>query len=105
MLAPNLSKFPAGPVRILKTNSLVTRVTFYKKGDYFLSASRKTEKGTSLLMHQLSKINAQQPFARKKDIANAIFHPKKPFLFVAHERYVKIFHLVKQTMIKSAFAS
>jgi len=104
-LVPNPSKFPAGPVCILKTNSSVTRVTFHKKGDYFLTVSPKAEKGTSLLIHQLSKISTQQPFTRKKDIVNAIFHPKKPFLFVAYERYVKIFHLVKQTMMKKLLSN
>jgi ribosome biogenesis protein ERB1 len=56
---------------------------------------------SAVLIHQLSKGSSQQPFSKAKGEAQcACFHPNKPFLFVASQQHVRIYHLVKQAMVK-----
>ena len=90
----------AGPVAALVTKREVSSVRWHKKGDYFVSVSPKAA-AAAVLIHQLSKGNSQQPFSKAKGEALlACFHPNKPFLFVASPQHVRIYHLVKQSMVK-----
>lgn len=90
----------SGFVSVLKTTSEVTSVRWHRKGDYFVTVSPKAG-AAAVLIHQLSKGNSQQPFSKAKGEAQlACFHPNKPFLFVASQQHVRIYHLVKQTMVK-----
>jgi ribosome biogenesis protein ERB1 len=89
-----------GPVCALQTNREVACVRWQSKGDYFVSVSPKAG-AASVLIHQLSKGNSQQPFSKSKGEAQlACFHPNKPFLFVASQQHIRVYHLVKQTMVK-----
>ncbi|GKY98951.1 hypothetical protein MPSEU_000850900 [Mayamaea pseudoterrestris] len=89
-----------GPVCILHTNKDVANVRWQIKGDYFLSVSPKAG-AAAVLIHQLSKGTSQQPFSKSKAEAQvACFHPNKPFLFVASQQHIRIYHLVKQNMVK-----
>ena len=89
-----------GPVCILRTNKEIANLRWHRKGDYFVTVSPKAG-AAAVLIHQLSKTNSQQPFSKNKGEAQiASFHPNKPFLFVATTSDVKIYHLVKQTMVK-----
>mmetsp|Transcript_20707 Transcript_20707/g.31071 ORF Transcript_20707/g.31071 Transcript_20707/m.31071 type:complete len:825 (-) Transcript_20707:98-2572(-) len=90
-----------GPVVALRTTREVTCVKWHKKGDYFVTVSPKAG-AASVLIHQLSKANSQQPFSKNKggEIQCACFHPTKPFLFVASKQHIRIYHLVKQAMVK-----
>ena len=99
---PPISSFDAmaAPVAILRTNRQVSSVRWHAKGDYFVSVSPKAA-SASVLIHQLSKGNSQQPFSKAKgETQIASFHPNKPFLFVASQNHIRIYHLVKQTMVK-----
>ena len=89
-----------GPVCALQVNKQVASLRWQAKGDYFVSVSPKS--GTAaVLIHQLSKGNTQQPFSKVKgETQHACFHPNKPFLYVASQQHVRIYHLVKQTMAK-----
>ena len=90
----------AGLVAALVTSKEVASVRWHKKGDYFVSVSPKAA-AAAVLIHQLSKGNSQQPFNKSKGEAlHACFHPNKPFLFVASPQHVRIYHLVKQSMVK-----
>jgi ribosome biogenesis protein ERB1 len=90
----------AGVVAALVTSKDVSSVRWHKKGDYFVSVSPKAA-AAAVLIHQLSKGNSQQPFNKSKGEALlACFHPNKPFLFVASPQHVRIYHLVKQSMVK-----
>eukprot|EP00934_Nitzschia_sp_Nitz4_P003308 Nitzschia sp. Nitz4//scaffold128_size63911//21588//24089//NITZ4_006217-RA/size63911-snap-gene-0.57-mRNA-1//1//CDS//3329534826//3298//frame0 len=90
----------SGPVCVLRTNAEMTWVKWHAKGDYFVTVSPKA-RAAAVLIHQLSKGNSQQPFGKAKGEAQvACFHPNKPFLFVASPQHVRIYHLVKQTMVK-----
>mmetsp|Transcript_19888 Transcript_19888/g.43204 ORF Transcript_19888/g.43204 Transcript_19888/m.43204 type:complete len:815 (+) Transcript_19888:126-2570(+) len=90
----------SGPVCALRTKSDMTKIRWHAKGDYFVTISPKAG-APSVLIHQLSKGNSQQPFSKAKgEVQAAIFHPSKPFLFVANQQHVRIYHLVKQAMVK-----
>ena len=91
----------AGPAALLRTNSPVTSVRWHRKGDYFVTVSPRAG-AASVLIHQLSKATSQQPFGKAKggETQLACFHPRKPFLFVATKEHVRVYHLVKQTMVK-----
>ncbi|KAL7484063.1 hypothetical protein ACHAW6_009703 [Cyclotella cf. meneghiniana] len=89
-----------GPVVILQTNRDVSSVRWHRKGDYFVTVSPKAG-AAAVLIHQLSKAASQQPFGKTKGEAQlACFHPMKPFLFVASKEHVRVYHLVKQVMVK-----
>jgi len=89
-----------GMVAALVTQKEVASVRWHRKGDYFVTVSPKAG-ASAVLIHQLSKGNSQQPFSKAKGEAQlACFHPNKPFLFVASQQHVRVYHLVKQTMVK-----
>mmetsp|Transcript_21103 Transcript_21103/g.52329 ORF Transcript_21103/g.52329 Transcript_21103/m.52329 type:complete len:809 (+) Transcript_21103:17-2443(+) len=90
----------SGPVCSLRTKSEVAKLRWHAKGDYFVTISPKAG-AQSVLIHQLSKGNSQQPFSKAKgEVQTACFHPNKPFLFVANQQHIRIYHLVKQAMVK-----
>jgi ribosome biogenesis protein ERB1 len=90
-----------GPIVTLTTTRTITCVKWHKKGDYFVTVSPKAGPA-AVLIHQLSKANSQQPFSKNKgeETQCACFHPTKPFLFVASKQYIRVYHLVKQAMVK-----
>jgi WD40 repeat protein len=53
------------------------------------------------LVSQLSKGKTQCPFTRTPGTVQSIsFHPSRPFLFVATQTAVKVYHLIEQRMVK-----
>jgi len=92
-----------GPIAKLHTTSEISSAKWHKKGDYFVTVSPKAG-AASVLIHQLNKANSQQPFKKTKgsgrEVQSACFHPSKPFLFVCGKQDVRIYHLVKQVMVK-----
>ncbi|KAL5022280.1 hypothetical protein ScPMuIL_001435 [Solemya velum] len=78
----------------------VSQVTWHGKGDYFATVVPKGD-NMSVLIHQLSKRRSQTPFSKSKGLVqNVLFHPIRPFLFVATQRYVRIYNLLKQELSK-----
>ena len=95
----------AGPIVALRTSREVASLRWHSKGDYFVSVSPKAG-SAAVLIHQLSKGNSQQPFSKSKGEAQlACFHPNKPFLFVSSQHHIRVYHLVKQAMVKRKLAS
>jgi ribosome biogenesis protein ERB1 len=91
----------SGPVCVLRTKGEMANARWHIKGDYFVTVTPKVG-AAAVLIHQLSKGNSQQPFSKAKGEAQvACFHPNKPFLFVASPQHVRVYHLVKQAMVKS----
>ena len=89
-----------GFICALCTKTNITKVQWHAKGDYFVTINPKAG-AASVLIHQLSKGTSQQPFSKAKgETQLACFHPNKPFLFVASQQHVRIYHLVKQSMVK-----
>ncbi|KAJ3054622.1 Ribosome biogenesis protein erb1 [Rhizophlyctis rosea] len=78
----------------------VTFVAWHRKGDYFATVSPAAA-STSVLIHQLSKRQTQNPFRKSKGLVQRVlFHPSKPFLFVATQRNVRVYNLLKQELSK-----
>lgn len=75
-------------------------LTWHAKGDYLANifAGNQT---SSVLIHQISKQQTQAPFKKNKgDVQCIKFHPTKPFFFVANQKSVRVYHLVKQELTK-----
>ncbi|KAG2465111.1 BOP1 protein, partial [Polypterus senegalus] len=83
----------------------VKQVTWHGKGDYF--ASVLLDNGNmQVLIHQLSKRRSQCPFNKAKGLVQCVsFHPVRPFFFVATQRYVRVYNLIKQELTKKLVAS
>ncbi|XP_028673936.2 ribosome biogenesis protein bop1 [Erpetoichthys calabaricus] len=83
----------------------VKQVTWHGKGDYF--ASVLLDNGNmQVLIHQLSKRRSQCPFNKAKGLVQCVsFHPLRPFFFVATQRYVRVYNLIKQELTKKLVAS
>ncbi|KAJ3181114.1 Ribosome biogenesis protein 1 [Gaertneriomyces sp. JEL0708] len=84
----------------LKFDRNVTYLTWHRKGDYFATVSPDGA-SKSVLIHQLSKRSSQNPFRKAKGLVQRVlFHPSKPFFFVATQRYVRVYNLMKQELSK-----
>jgi ribosome biogenesis protein ERB1 len=79
----------------------ITYMTWHRKGDYFATVSPAAESG-AVMMHQLVKRSSQAIFSKSKGIIQMVkFHPHQPVLFVATQRHVKVYNLVKQELVKT----
>ena len=69
-----------------------------------VSVSPDTAAGSSVLIHQLSRHRTQAPFRRASKgsaVQRAVFHPSKPVLFVATQRYVRVYDLAAQSLSRT----
>lgn len=90
---------------ILNHFKIVKQVTWHGKGDYFATVMPDGQ-NRSVLINQLSKRRSQLPFNRSKGLIQCVlFHPIRPYLFVATQRNVRIYDLVKQEMIKKLLSN
>ncbi|AET38030.1 ribosome biogenesis protein ERB1 Ecym_2287 [Eremothecium cymbalariae DBVPG len=85
---------------VITCRKIVKKLSWHRKGDYFVTV--QPESGhTSVLIHQLSKHLTQSPFKKSKGIImDTKFHPFKPQLFVCSQRYVRIYDLSQQVLVK-----
>ncbi|XP_072266611.1 ribosome biogenesis protein BOP1 [Pyxicephalus adspersus] len=83
----------------------VKQVTWHARGDYF--AVVIPDCGNSqVLIHQLSRRRSQNPFRKNKgQVQRVLFHPVRPFFFVATQRYVRVYNLLKQELTKKLMAN
>lgn len=71
---------------ILNHFKIVKQVTWHGKGDYFATVMPDGQ-NRSVLINQLSKRRSQLPFTRSKGLIQCVlFHPIRPYLFVAVSR-------------------
>jgi ribosome biogenesis protein ERB1 len=85
---------------VLKHFKEVSQVTWHGKGDYFATVM-PDGLNRSVLIGQVSRRRSQLPFTKPKGLVQCVlFHPTKPFLFVATQRHVRIYDLVKQVLTK-----
>ncbi|CAK9832887.1 Ribosome biogenesis protein BOP1 homolog [Anthophora retusa] len=90
---------------ILNHFKVVKQVTWHGKGDYFATVMPDGQ-NRSVLINQLSKRRSQLPFTKSKGLIQCVlFHPIRPYLFVATQRNVRIYDLVKQEMIKKLLSN
>lgn len=97
---PNETEYKKGIRMILKHFKQVAQVTWHGKGDYFATVMPEGA-NRSVIISQLSKRRSQLPFTKSKGLVQCVlFHPTKPMLFVATQRHVRIYDLVKQQLLK-----
>jgi ribosome biogenesis protein ERB1 len=87
-------------VQYKRTKFTVKQVVWHHKGDYLATV---TPEATSapVFIHQITKRQSQSPFSKTKGKVQTVrFHPSKPFFFVATERTVRVYNLVKQNLMK-----
>ncbi|ORY07319.1 BOP1NT-domain-containing protein [Basidiobolus meristosporus CBS 931.73] len=85
---------------ILTFKKDVKEVKWHKKGDYMATVC--PDDSTSILIHQVSKHQSQAPFRKTKgQVQSVTFHPTKPLFFVATQRYIRIYNLMKQELAKT----
>lgn len=85
---------------VITCRKTVKKLSWHRKGDYFVSVQPESG-NTAVLIHQLSKHLTQSPFKKSKGITmDAKFHPFKPQLFVCTQRYIRIYDLAQQVLVK-----
>nr|XP_044636822.1 ribosome biogenesis protein BOP1 isoform X2 [Equus asinus] len=78
----------------------VTQVTWHGRGDY-MAVVLAAPGHTQVLIHQLSRRRSQSPFRRSHgQVQRVAFHPARPFLLVASQRSVRLYHLLRQELTK-----
>lgn len=85
---------------IVRCKKTIKKLSWHRRGDYFVTVSPSGQ-NTAVLVHQLSKHNSQSPFRKSKGIVqDAMFHPFRPHLYVATQRYIRIYDLAAQILSK-----
>lgn len=85
---------------VITCKKSVKKLSWHRKGDYFVTVQPDSGH-TSVLIHQLSKHLTQSPFKKSKGITmDAKFHPFRPQLFVCTQRYIRIYDLSQQVLLK-----
>merc|ERR1712241_1018557 len=91
---------PPEALVVLKFFKAVKQIEWHVKGDYFATVMPDGA-NRSVLIHQLSKWRSQVPFSKSKgQVQCVLFHPIRPMLFVATQRHVRVYDLVKQELTK-----
>jgi len=92
-----------GPLLSLElppSSGLFKHITWHRKGDYFATVSSGGGQG-GVWIHQVSRRHSQAPFKKiKGSVQLVLFHPSKPNFFVATQRYVRIYNLMEQKLVK-----
>uniref|UniRef100_A0A1A8EKL1 Ribosome biogenesis protein BOP1 n=1 Tax=Nothobranchius korthausae TaxID=1143690 RepID=A0A1A8EKL1_9TELE len=90
----------------IKHPKVVHQVTWHAKGDYLASVMPEHSSNLQVFIHQVSKRRSQNPFRKSKGLVQCVsFHPIRPYFFVATQRCVRIYNLVKQEMTKKLQAN
>ncbi|NXW39110.1 BOP1 protein, partial [Phaetusa simplex] len=85
---------------VVQHGKAVKQVTWHGKGDYFASVVADNS-NMQVLIHQTSKRWSQNPFRKSKGLVQCVlFHPVRPYFFVATQRYVRVYNLLKQELTK-----
>ncbi|XP_075996266.1 ribosome biogenesis protein bop1 isoform X1 [Genypterus blacodes] len=84
----------------------VQQVAWHAKGDYLASVMPDHSSHLQVFIHQLSRRRSQNPFRKNKGLVQCVaFHPIRPHFFVATQRSVRIYNLIKQEMSKKLQAN
>ncbi|ODQ58173.1 hypothetical protein WICANDRAFT_64317 [Wickerhamomyces anomalus NRRL Y-366-8] len=99
-IKPSEEMIAQGVVLTVECRKTVKSISWHRKGDYFVSVSPDSG-NSSVLIHQISKHSSQSPFKKSKGIIMDVkFHPFKPQIFVCSQRYVRVYDLAQQVLIK-----
>lgn len=108
---PSDTERKLGIASMILVEGIPKQVTWHSKGDYLCSVlTSSSSSGTSssgsksVLLHQISKQRSQAPFRKAgkgSSVQRVLFHPTKPQLFVATQKYVRIYDLSQQSLVKT----
>lgn len=99
-ITPTAKQQASGIGAIITATKTIKRLAWHRKGDYLVTVA-PTAQHRAVAIHQISKHSSQSPFNKSKGIVqDAMFHPFRPHLYVATQRYVRIYDLAKQVMAK-----
>ncbi|KAF4533301.1 hypothetical protein B566_EDAN004422 [Ephemera danica] len=99
------AEWDAGLRVIINHFKELRQVTWHGRGDY-LAAVVPDGQNRSVLVHQVSRRRSQLPFNRARGLVQAVqFHPVRPLLFVATQRTIRIYDLVKQQLVKKLMSN
>ncbi|KAH7930308.1 BOP1NT-domain-containing protein [Leucogyrophana mollusca] len=88
-------------INLPPASGLPKQLTWHRKGDYLASVSSSESQG-GVWMHQISRRHSQAPFKKiKGTVQLVLFHPTKPHFFVATQRYVRLYNLAEQKLLKT----
>ena len=101
---------PTTTPRLLEAGVLATfpllrtikALSWHRRGDYFCTVSPAAQ-SRAVAIHTLSKHLTQHPFRRLRGGGlpqSAHFHPTKPIFFVATQRTIRSYDLVKQELLQ-----
>ncbi|GLH00739.1 Ribosome biogenesis protein BOP1 homolog [Gryllus bimaculatus] len=83
----------------------IKQVTWHGRGDYFATVMPEGQ-SRSVVIHQVSKRRSQIPFNRAKGLVQCVlFHPIRPIFFVATQKNVRVYDLVKQEIVKKLLSN
>ncbi|KDQ17161.1 hypothetical protein BOTBODRAFT_53335 [Botryobasidium botryosum FD-172 SS1] len=95
------STTPITTIILPPSSGLPKQLAFHRRGDY-LSSVGSTDGQGAIWIHQISKRHSQSPFKKiKGSVQRVLFHPVKPHFFVATQRYVRIYDLAAQKLLKT----
>lgn len=98
---PEVTLKPQGVLAVITVRITIKYITWHRRGDYFASVSPEGQ-SRAVAIHQLSKHSSQLPFHRSKGIVQRVeFHPFRPVLFVATQRYIRLYDLAKSELLKT----
>ncbi|XP_059487702.1 ribosome biogenesis protein BOP1 homolog [Neocloeon triangulifer] len=81
------------------------QVVWHGRGDYMAVVVSEGQ-NRSVIVHQVSKRRSQIPFNKARGLVQCVqFHPVRPLLFVATQRTIRIYDLVKQQLIKKLLSN
>lgn len=97
---PNDQEYKTGIRIVIDHFKDIKQVIWHSKGDYFATVMPDAA-NRSVLIHHLSKRKSLVPFAKSKGLVQCVlFHPTKSSFFVATQRHIRVYDLVKQEQIK-----
>lgn len=98
---PSEKQKTLGVKLIISHSNEVKQLIWHAKGDYFSSVACNAG-SRSVIIHQLSKFQSQNPFKiLKGDVQRVMFHPLRPIFFVATQKHIKVYNLIKQEKSKT----
>ncbi|KAJ3836959.1 NUC169 domain-containing protein [Lentinula raphanica] len=88
-------------VHLPPSSGLTTQLTWHRRGDYLASVSIGASQG-AVWIHQVSRRHSQAPFRKVRGkVQLVLFHPMKPYFFVATQQYVRMYNLSEQKLLKT----
>lgn len=85
---------------VVRCKHTVKRISWHRKGDYLVSTAPEGA-NSAVLIHKMSNHSTQSPFRKSKGIIQyAMFHPFRPHLYVATQRYIRVYDLSAQILAK-----